>query len=197
MRACSSAGSSRRRERRAPSSIGNLESIVDAGLRRRLEGAGVPYCLIGAAALAVHGYVRTTSDIHLLTMDERVLDPGFWQGADVTIRKGDWDDPLAGSVLAKAAVPHDVVVGRGHAGRRAVSTAVWRDVLACPVATPLALVLLKLEAGSAQDLYDVVALIETRRAADGAPWEREVADALPQLSQHAREAWERMESLRR
>jgi hypothetical protein len=48
--------------------------------------------MIGGSALAVHGYARFTADVDLLTMDGRVLDEKFWDGADLPeIRKGDWD----------------------------------------------------------------------------------------------------------
>ena len=174
-----------------------MESVVDAVLRRRLDEAQVRYCLIGAAALAVHGYVRDTSDIDLLTLDDRVLQQSFWSGAPVVIRKGAWDDPLVGSVVWTGEVVHDVVVGRGHAATVAVSTAVASNLVGCAVASPLALTLLKLEAGSGQDPYDVLALLETRRAADGAPWETEIAAHLPKLSADARDAWVRMQSLTR
>ena len=55
-------------------------------------------------------------DIDLLTTDTRVLDAGTWRSlsADVDIRRGDLDDPLAGVVRAAVADdrPIDVVVGR-------------------------------------------------------------------------------------
>jgi hypothetical protein len=172
-----------------------LESIVDAELRRRLDAAGIAYALIGATALAVHGYVRATADVDLLTLDERVLAGDFWEGAAVKVRRGDWDDPLVGSILWAGDLQHDVIVGRGHAAHFALTTATMNDRLGCRVASPLALTLLKLEAGSAQDLYDVIALKERRTAIDGAPWVAEIAEHLPKLSAEARAAWERMQSL--
>ena len=173
----------------------NLESVVDAELKRRLDAAAVTYCLIGASALAVHGYVRATADIDLLTLDDRVLAPDFWAGAPVMIRRGDWDDPLAGTVVWTAAIQHDVIVGRGYAASFALQSARENARLGCRVAEPLALALLKLEAGSAQDLYDVVALIQQRTAIDGAPWAAAIAEHLPALSKEARDAWVRMQSI--
>src|SRR5213595_1546282 len=120
----------------------NLESVVDAELRKVLGGAQVDYCLIGASALAVHGYVRATADVDLLTLDDRVLQESFWAGAPVTIRRGAWDDPLVGSVAWPASIQHDVIVGRGYAASFALTTARDNEALGCRVAEPLALALL-------------------------------------------------------
>ena len=170
-------------------------AIVDPELARRLDTAQVRWCVIGAAALAAHGYARASDDIDLLTLETRVLEAEFWTGAPVKIRKGDWDDPLAGSVIWPGAIQHDVVVGRGHAAREALGTAVHHVRLGARVATPLSIVLLKLEAGGAQDLYDILALMERRRIIDGAEWIDRIAEHLPKLSPHAREAWARMQTL--
>ena len=40
-----------------------------------LEDAGIPYALVGAAALAVHGVSRSTLDQDLLVTERRALDP--------------------------------------------------------------------------------------------------------------------------
>lgn len=92
-----------------------MESVVDSELRKRLDSAQIAYCLIGASALAVHGYVRATADIDLLPLDPRVLENAFWGDQPVSILRGDWDDPLVGSVIWASAVQHDVIVGRGYA----------------------------------------------------------------------------------
>ncbi len=170
-------------------------TIVDPALTALLQSSGVEWCLIGAAALAAHGYARNTDDIDLLTLDARVLTTRFWGSAPVTVRRGDYDDPLLGSVVWPAKPPHDVVVGKGHAAREALSTAPLNQRLGCRVATPLALVLLKLEAGGAPDLYDIVSLVERHRAVDGAAWFAEVATHLPRLTADARDAWTRLHSL--
>jgi len=170
-------------------------AIVDPGLVRRLDAAQVNWCVIGAAALAAHGYARASDDIDLLTLDARVLEADFWSGAPAKIRRGDGDDPLVGSVFWPGVIRHDIVVGRGHAAREALDTAVQHDRLGARVATPLCLVLLKLEAGGAQDLYDILALMERRRVIDGASWIGEIPEHLPKLSAHAREASARMQTL--
>src|SRR5438477_3906415 len=172
-------------------------SIVDPELARRLDAARVDWCLIGAAAVGAHGFSRASDDIDLLTLDIRVLDKKFWGDARITIRKGAWDDPLEGSVVWPAAIQHDVVVGRGHAAREALATAVRLERLGCRVATPLAIVLLKLEAGGAQDLYDIIGLMDRRKEIDGAPWIAQIPGHLPKLSADARDAWARMQSLTR
>jgi len=88
--------------------------------------------------------------------------------------------------------PHDLVVGRGYAAQRAVDTPEVSEVLGCPVATPLALTLLKLEAGGPQDCWDVVSLIQAHRALGRAAWVDEVPACLPRLSAEARACWRRV-----
>lgn len=65
-----------------------------------LDAAQVAHAVIGAAALAAAGVVRSSLDLDLLTLDSRVLDRRFWAGlseggAAVDVRRGDMDDPLA------------------------------------------------------------------------------------------------------
>jgi hypothetical protein len=86
--------------------------IVDRALAALLEASGVEWCLIGAAALAAHGYVRNTDEIDLLTLDASVLATQFWGSAPVTIRRGDHDDPLLGSVVWPARPSRSLVSGR-------------------------------------------------------------------------------------
>jgi hypothetical protein len=43
-----------------------------------LDEGRVPFAVIGAAALAVHGVSRSTQDIDLLTTDLRLLQRTFW-----------------------------------------------------------------------------------------------------------------------
>jgi hypothetical protein len=68
-----------------------------------LDGLGVRYAVIGAMAMAARGFPRFTLDFDLLTTDKRVLDSATWEqlvrdGIAVDVRKGDFDDPLAGVV---------------------------------------------------------------------------------------------------
>jgi hypothetical protein len=65
-------------------------------LARRLDEAGIPYALIGGMALAQHGLVRMTEDIHLLltpaglaAFKEKLLGRGYllaFRGAEKTFR---------------------------------------------------------------------------------------------------------------
>ena len=58
-----------------------------------------------------------------------------------------------------------------------MDTAEASAALDCAVATPLALVLLKLEAGGPQGCWDVVSLIQAQRALGRAGW-ADVDDSL-------------------
>ena len=89
-----------------------LDTITD-----ELDRTRVPFALIGAAALAIHGVSRSTLDIDLLVTDRRVLDPSHWTalpdriGCDV--RPGDSADPLAGVIRFRAPGERDVdILGR-------------------------------------------------------------------------------------
>ena len=126
----------------------------------------VPCALIGAAALAAHGVARSTYDIDLLTTDARVLDRGLWtalhdQGSTVDIRRGDIDDPLGGVVRIETPRdrPVDIILGKYGWQTRAVERA-DRPPGGAPVVRPGDLVLLKLYAGGAQDLWDVRELLQ-------------------------------------
>ena len=126
----------------------------------------IDHALIGAAALAARGVARSTFDIDLLTTDRRVLAPGVWQplrggGVIIDARPGDVDDPLAGVVRIEqqGERPVDIVVGKHRWQARAVERAErWPG--AVPVVTSRDLVLLKLYAGGAQDLWDIRELLQ-------------------------------------
>ena len=128
-----------------------------------LDRHHITYALIGAAALSVHGVGRSTFDINLLTTDGRVLDAGIWPplGGDVDVRRGDLDDPLAGVVRVTigAEPPIDIVVGRHQWQSRAVERAERRGG-GVPVVLARDLVLLKLYAGGAQDIWDIRELLK-------------------------------------
>jgi len=133
-----------------------------------LEAAGIPYALIGAGALTVHGIGRSTLDLDLLTTDAAVLGAGFWErrtggamAADV--RRGDADDPLAGVVRFEAGneAPVDLVVGRFAWQSRILERARQLSVgeFSLPVVGAADLVLLKLFAGGSQDAWDIVQVL--------------------------------------
>jgi predicted nucleotidyltransferase len=172
--------------------------LVDVA--RALEGQGVRHALIGAAALAVHGVSRSTADVDLLTVDMRVLDEDFWaeladRRVGIRLLKGDFDDPLAGSVrLSVDAEIVDLVVGRFDWQREIVESAPRLPLgeLSLPVAKPRGLILLKLHAGGPKDAWDIRALLG---AVEDAPAvASEVERALPRLPQEARRLWSRLRS---
>jgi hypothetical protein len=158
----------------------------------------IPFAVVGAAAMAVHGVSRATRDLDVLTLDARSLAATTWaalqeHGVAVTVRLGEADDPLGGVVrLAEAGEsPVDVVVGKAAWQARVLERATPRtiDDVAVPVAAPADLVLLKLYAGGAQDAWDVAQLLDAGdRAALVAEVERELA-ALPAES---RRLWSRV-----
>lgn len=136
-----------------------------------LDTQHVPHALIGAAALATVGVARSTYDIDLLTTDDRVLAAGFWdplaaEGIGVECRRGDHEDPLAGvaRIEQPGERPIDVIVGRHSWQTRAVERA-RRLPAGPPVVQAGDLVLLKLYAGGAQDLWDVRELLALPEAA--------------------------------
>jgi hypothetical protein len=68
-----------------------------------LERAKISHALIGAAAMAVHGVSRATADVDLFTVDGKALQDELWveleqKGVTLRLLKGDFEDPLAGSV---------------------------------------------------------------------------------------------------
>lgn len=162
-----------------------------------LDATQVAHAVVGAAALAAAGVVRSSLDLDLLTLDDRVLDRGFWaapaaSGIDVDVRRGDIDDPLAGVVRATAAGerPVDLIVGRYAWQQRAVERA---RVLpgGQRVVLPRDLVLLKLYAGGTQDLWDIRQLLALPAAAAVIA---EVEEDLPALPPSAVALWQSAKS---
>lgn len=128
-------------------------------VRAALDRHHLPYALIGAAALAARGIARSTYDIDLLTTDPRALDAPVWTTFPrdaIDIRRGDLDDPLAGviRITLDADRPIDIVVGKHPWQTRAIARA---EPIAGgpPVVLARDLILLKLYAGGAQDLWDI------------------------------------------
>ena len=163
-----------------------------------LEEAGIPYALVGAAALAVHGVSRSTIDQDLLVTDRRALDPDLWRtltGISVDLRRGDSDDPLAGVIgfTAHGQRDVDVIVGR-HAWQASMLARARRVPLgarAIPVVSVPDLILLKLYAGGAQDRWDIAQLL----AAVGSPEvQAEVERGLADLPGRCGEMWRSRDS---
>ena len=133
-----------------------------------LDEAGARYAVIGAAAMAVHGVGRSTRDIDLLTLSTEWIDATRWAplsdaGVNVSVARGDADDPLAGVIRFDQAGerPVDLVVGRHRWQQRLLeraepAVAAGRSL---PTARARDLVLLKLFAGGSQDAWDIEQLL--------------------------------------
>jgi hypothetical protein len=172
--------------------------LVSGPLTAHLDRMRVPFALIGGLALAAWGVARFTDDVDLLTLDPRVLQRAFWDGAGLPspeIRPGDAEDPLGGVVRLALDPRHDLILGKGFAALTALERRVEKPGLPCPVADPLGLVLLKLEAGSPQDAFDVLSLVEAADALGILDLARDVQERLPRLSPHAAAFWEKIQSL--
>lgn len=163
-----------------------------------LEAQGVPHCLIGAAALAMHGVTRSTRDLDLLVGDPKALKRGMWAelegtGVSVDARRGDSEDPLAGVVRLEAEDdrPIDLIVGRAAWQRAVVERArpVQLGALEIPVAEAPDIVLLKLYAGGPQDLWDIQQLLDTPAGSEIAA---EAEIRLADLPAETRRTWDRI-----
>jgi hypothetical protein len=146
--------------------------------------------------MAVHGVSRATRDLDLLVMSPECLSPSTWaalEGAQVDIRRGDADDPLAGMVrvVSAADAPLDVVVGRAGWQRAAIERAPDRTVggLIVPVVTAADLVLLKLYAQGSQDTWDIEQLLSS---GDRPRLIAAVEASLSALPEDARRLWARI-----
>lgn len=164
-----------------------------------LEERRIPYALIGAAALAVHGVSRSTLDQDLLVTDASVLDPAAWTrlaaSAQCDIRHGDADDPLRGVIRITAGGERDVdiVVGRHRWQRDLLARAlpITLDGRIVPVARPADLILLKLYAGGSQDRWDIEQLLALDSSVEAAA---EVTRAVPALPRRCQDLWSELQA---
>jgi hypothetical protein len=154
----------------AGAAIDLVERVSDA-----LAARAVPCVLIGAAAMAVHGYPRATQDLDLGVVDVplatlRDLANELRQtGLSVELREPDGDDPLGGLLRIDVddELQIDVVnfgnpfTGRSRReGRLAIeSPTVGLEGRRLRVAGLVPLIVLKLAAGSRFDLRDAAELI--------------------------------------
>jgi len=172
--------------------------MIDPSLISHLDRYEIPFCLIGGLAMAAWGVARYTADADLLTLDPRILEPTLWSdwaAGSPKITKGDADDPLGGVVRFPGPPRQDLILGRGSAARIALETSERSDSFPCPVASPLGLILLKLEATSPQDAADILALLENAPALGRANLKQEVAALVPQLTPDARVFWAKISVL--
>ena len=169
-----------------------LRAVIEA-----LENLGVRHALIGAGAMATCGVSRSTGDIDLLTTDSVVFEESSWNGlrgsgASIDIRRGDYDDPLAGviRISSERELPVDLVVGKfqwqqeivERASRLVVGPA--DDSVELAVARASDLILLKLYAGGLQDLWDIRQLL-----ANDPSLEAEVQTLVGQLPEESLRLW--------
>jgi hypothetical protein len=145
------------------------------------SGQGVEVAVIGAMALAAHGYARSTEDFDLATsVDPFKILPGIVEelqkrGLRAVLRQPDADDPLGG-VIDVEGDDFDLVqvvnflnpwAGAGSAlGAEAISTATRVAGSPFRIVDVPHLVALKLEAGGPQDRGDVVELLARNPEAD-------------------------------
>ena len=167
---------------------------VEAAVRT-LSDADVRYAVIGAVALAARGASRSTFDLDLLVVERRVLYDDFWErarsaGAEIEIRTGDFDDPLAGVVRIAGPEPVDIIVGKYRWQRDILTRAqpVLVRGLMLPIPRAADLVLLKLLAGGYRDIDDIRTLLRV----SGDVLVGEVSNAVEGLPAEMRERWARL-----
>ena len=135
------------------------------GVIAALEAAGVPYCLVGGLAVALHGYVRHTKDIDVLTLPEAADDAaaaictcGFFESAEEwTFRDSGVTLRRFAKIFGRRALLTDLLFADGPAHRAAVAGAERRVEDAGPVRVIARddLLRMKREAGRDRDLLDV------------------------------------------
>lgn len=163
---------------------------------RHLDHSGTRAILIGADAMALHGIVRATVDTDLMTVSKEVLSREFWEPLDnraaIEVRRGDYDDPLAGVVRLRHPEEKrvDVVVMKHRFAAEIIDRA--RLVNEVRVAQLPDIVLLKLFAGGPQDAWDIAQVLASADAA----LITEIESRLPTLPHDVRSLWERIRAER-
>lgn len=156
---------------------------------------GISYALIGAGALARHGVARSTVAWDLLVVEPACLERERWSalardGIDVSPRRGDASDPLAGVVRFEGPGegPVDLVIGKLGWQRdillRAEPMGIAGKTL--PVVQAPDLILLKLYAGGPQDAWDITQLLA------GGVSREDVERELDKLPPKSRALWRRL-----
>ena len=142
-----------------------------------LESRGVGALVIGAVALAAHGYVRFTEDLALGVNTDlgtliQVADALQTAGFEVELREPDGQDPLGGVVDIRGPFGLIQIVNYGgrfpaviDGGLAAADTVIRSGSLLRIVPLPH-LVALKLYAGGTKSRADIVELLARNRDAD-------------------------------
>jgi len=163
-----------------------------------LNAADVRYALVGAVAVASRGAPRSTYDLDLFTIDKAVFREELWaelrrDGIPVEIRRGDFDDPLAGVVRVGTKPDQiDVVVGKWKWERAVIERAEpveVRDGITIPLPSTSDLILLKIAAGGPLDYIDAFNLLKI------GPRDQlvtEVSSKIADLPQDAQKLWQRL-----
>jgi len=145
---------------------GRIDAVIER-VQAILDQNRIQYALIGGMAVAARGYPRFTIDFDFLTTDRRVLQATLWDelrnsGIGVDVRKGDFDDPLAGVVrIGTRPEQIDIVVGKRKWEQRVIERAEEIEVQGMKMRVPITsdLILLKLAAGGPIDQQDVIRLL--------------------------------------
>jgi hypothetical protein len=169
----------------------NLDIVAD--IASRLSSCIV----IGAYAVAARGFPRSTGDIDLMTTDRAALRDEKWadligRGFEVSVRKGDFEDPLAGVVRFKARdTSIDLVVAKYRWEQAVIDRAevmqIGRITLRVPRTADL--ILLKLSAGGELDLMDVRRLLDVGSRQE---LSAEVTVAVEALPPEISERWQKL-----
>jgi hypothetical protein len=154
---------------------------------RSLESAGLPYCVIGATALAVRGLPRMTRDLDLVVMLEDA--ELAWKalrsaGLEATTPLGTPEDPESMIVFVdpKSKVDVDLLVAAGDPEATALAEAERTAVFGvqAPVATLEHLLLLYLYSNQPKHVGDFAAIVQSQ-GVDLTRAERALADMHPEM----------------
>ena len=152
-----------------------------------MERARVPYCVVGATALAVRGLPRMTRDLDLVVMvDDAKRAISALEGAKLSPETpvglpGD-PEPMIVFVDRATAVEVDLLVAAGEPEATVCDEAPRASVFGteAPVATLEHLLLLYLYSNQPKHLGDFAAIVQSERADLGLA-ERKLADMHPEM----------------
>ncbi len=172
--------------------MANPDEVIRAAeeVAEILESRGVGAVVIGAVALAAHGYVRFTEDLDLgvntdLGTLSRVAEALRAAGFEVQVREPDGEDPLGGVVDVRG--PFGLVQIVNYGGRfpavidggLAAADTVIRPGSRLRIVPLPHLVALKLYAGGTKSRADIVELLSRNPDADMGAIRREGARKIP------------------